>query len=110
MTTLGLPTGEDNTGGNGRGYAGPSSLLTGQNYWPITSCVKHSHCWASNISKVPGWETRDVKFLMCDVESGTCICKTGYMDADDDRYNGCETKERFFLYDSYNSYNMTYTV
>ena len=29
---------------------------------------------------------------MCNVQTGTCICKTGYMDADDDRYNGCETK------------------
>ena len=32
---------------------------------------------------------------MCDIETGTCMCKTGYMDADDDRYNGCETKVMF---------------
>ena len=52
----------------------------------------HSDCWVSNIRKIPGWETTDVKFLQCNIETGTCICKTGYMDADDDRYNGCETK------------------
>ena len=103
--------------GNGRGYTGPSSVFFTNDYWPITEagfqndalkfyfdwilentlenlveCTKHSDCWASNIRKVPGWETRDVKFLQCNVETGSCICKTGYMDADDDRYNGCETK------------------
>ena len=33
-----------------------------------------------------------MKFLSCDIETGTCQCKTGYMDADDNRYNGCELK------------------
>ena len=100
----------------GRGYTGPSSVFFNNDYWPITQagfqndvsisltvfwqktlgnlfeCTKHSDCWASNIRKIPGWETRDVKFLQCNIQTGTCICKTGYMDADDDRYNGCETK------------------
>ena len=90
-----IPTGEE---GNGRGYAGPSSLIYDgglKDYWPVTGCTKHSQCWASNVVKYSGWETYDVKFLMCNVETGTCICKTGYMDADDDRYNGCETKVRY---------------
>ena len=92
-----ISTGEDV---NGRGFAGPSSVIYDQGldvYWPVTGCNKHSHCWASNVSRYPGWETYDVKFLMCNVQTGTCICKTGYMDADDDRYNGCETKvSRYF--------------
>ena len=58
----------------------------------LFQCIKHSDCWAANIRKISGWETRDVKFLQCDIKTGTCICKKGYMDADDDRYNGCEAK------------------
>merc|ERR1711915_192287 len=75
-----------------RGFAGPSSLLYGESYWPVTDCTRHQNCWASKVALHEGWEDYDVKFLMCDIETGTCMCKTGYMDADDDRYNGCETK------------------
>ena len=80
-----------------RGFAGPSSLLYGESYWPVTGCTRHANCWASAVAKEEGWEEYDVKFLMCDIETGTCMCKTGYMDADDDRYNGCETKVLFEL-------------
>ena len=78
-----------------RGFAGPSSLLYGESYWPVTGCTRHQNCWSSNVARQEGWEDYDVKFLMCDIETGTCMCKTGYMDADDDRYNGCETKVMF---------------
>ena len=77
---------------DGRGFAGPNSLQYGDQYWPF-ECTSSSQCWASAVSKYEGWEDYDVKFLACDIESGLCKCKQGYMDADDDRYNGCETKD-----------------
>ena len=76
----------------GRGFAGPNSLQYGDEYWPF-ECTSSRQCWSSAISKYEGWEEYDVKFLACDIESGLCKCKQGYMDADDDRYNGCETKD-----------------
>ena len=78
---------------DGRGYAGPNSLHHEEQYWPF-ECTSSRQCWSSAVAKHDGWENYDVKFLACDIQSGFCKCKQGYMDADDDRYNGCETKVR----------------
>ena len=90
---------------DGRGYAGPNSLHHEEQYWPF-ECTSSRQCWSSAVAKHEGWEDYDVKFLACDIESGFCKCKQGYMDADDDRYNGCETKVRSEFYTSY--YMMCY--
>ena len=79
---------------DGRGFAGPDSLILGDEYWPF-ECTSSRQCWSSAVSKYDGWEDYDVKFLACDIESGFCKCKQGYMDADNDRFNGCETKVYF---------------
>ena len=77
----------------GKGFVGPSSLFDGEKSpWPIASCKKSQACWSSNIKKKPGWENSDVKFLMCDPVIAKCVCKTGYMDANDDPYDGCEKR------------------
>ena len=51
-----------------------------------------------------------MKFLACDIESGLCKCKQGYMDADDDRYNGCETKDSSKKYISKNYFDGTIKI
>ena len=79
---------------DGRGFAGPNSLQYGDQYWPF-ECTKSAHCWSSVVNKHDGWEDYDIKFLACDIQTRLCKCKQGYMDADNDRYNGCETKDYF---------------
>ena len=86
------------------------NLLTGDEYWPF-ECTSSRQCWSSAVSKYEGWENYDVKFLACDIESGFCKCKQGYMDADDDRYNGCETKDFFkFIKVTFNGLNRSLFV
>ena len=89
------PTTQTNSSTSGRGvrgFMGPSSQFE-ENPLPINDCQSNKDCWSSKIAKKKGWEDSDVKNLMCDKESGNCICKFNYMDANDDlKADGCESK------------------
>merc|ERR1712186_96153 len=61
--------------------------------WPIEGCSLNKHCFASAIKKQEGWEESSAKNLMCDAESGECVCKDGFFNNDDDAFNGCESTE-----------------
>ena len=73
-----------------RGFMGPSTNFE-ENPIPIKDCESNKDCWSSKIAKKKGWEDSDVKNLMCDKDSGECICKVNFMDANDDlKKDGCE--------------------
>merc|ERR1712147_398002 len=59
--------------------------------WPVEGCEKNSACFAKNIKKFDGWKQSDAANLMCDVDSGFCVCKDGFFNADEDAMNGCES-------------------
>ena len=85
------PTTQTNSSTSGRGvrgFMGPSSQFE-ENPLPINDCQSNKDCWSSKIAKKKGWEDSDVKNLMCDKESGNCICKFNYMDAASN-YNDCK--------------------
>merc|ERR1712186_244256 len=54
--------------------------------WPIEGCSLNKHCFASAIKKQEGWEESSAKNLMCDAESGECVCKDGFFNNDDDAF------------------------
>ena len=89
------PTGQaqaSNTEGRGvRGFMGPSSVFT-ENSYPVKNCKSNKDCWKSKIQKKGGeeWQGQPVDNLACDVETGFCVCKTRFMDADDNPFTGCE--------------------
>merc|ERR1712187_758300 len=54
-------------------------------------CKKNGECFAKNMKAEHGKEWKAVAGLMCDVDSGHCVCKDGAFDADGDAFNGCES-------------------
>merc|ERR1712193_519799 len=61
--------------------------------WPVEGCEKNSACFAKAIKKIDGWKKSDAANLMCDIESGFCVCKDGFFNADEDAMNGCESEK-----------------
>merc|ERR1711911_536866 len=62
--------------------------------WPVEGCTKNTKCWASQIAKkYEGWEDSSATNLMCDIDTGFCVCKPGFSNADQDPFNGCEESE-----------------
>ena len=72
-----------------RGMMGISSTKVEQ-YWPVNGCKKDSHCWPAQIRAFAGWRQSSARNLACDGKKGTCKCRLGFMDADDNPMNGCE--------------------
>ena len=89
------PTGQaSNTEGRGvRGFMGPSSAFE-ESPFPVRDCKLNKDCWKSRIQKKGGdeWKDQPVNNLACDVDTGFCVCKTRFMDADDNPFTGCEHK------------------
>ena len=71
------------------GPAGPSSIADPAGYWP-KACRKDAQCWADKFQLLSGWEDSNVIKLMCDTANEYCVCRKGYMDADNDPRTGCE--------------------
>ena len=62
--------------------------------WPVEGCTKNTKCWATTIAKkFPGWEDSKAVNLMCDLGTGFCVCKPGFVNADQDPFNGCEASD-----------------
>ena len=80
------------------GPVGPSALMlvgTEDTWWPVNSCDANSACQAWKIAKKPGWSGSSAKNLRCDTNPdswffGQCVCKTNFMDANNDPWDGCE--------------------
>ena len=61
-----------------------------EDYWPVTGCQQDKACYDWKIAQKPGWSDTRAVNLRCEIGLGRCVCKTGFMDANEDPRDGCE--------------------